>query len=210
MFYAIDPTTGTKVKAKPGLRAVCLLCNESVISKTGDIITWHFAHRTYLDCDFWSEGETYWHLSMKEMAPLEYREVIIYRDMIEKDEDGNEVLVPRAHRADILNSRGCTIEFQHSPLNPSTIIERELFYRHMIWVFDFADMLHRFKFKRQGDHHDFTWTHPRKYIWYCKKPVFLDFGKRELFHVKRMNQVSPTTGWGNWVSKSAFQELYMC
>lgn len=40
------------------------------------------------------------------------------------------------HIADVKNSNGLVLEFQHSPIHPKEVNSREKFYEEMIWVVD--------------------------------------------------------------------------
>ncbi len=122
MWYATDVRTGTLISATPDANAICPGCLEPVIPKCGEIISWHFAHRSN-DCDSWSEPESEWHLKWKELAPPERREVVIEN-----------------HRADVIwPGHNGILELQHSSISLTELREREEFYRskgYMVkWLF---------------------------------------------------------------------------
>ena len=52
MIYAKDKITGEKIKATPNAKAVCEHCNDEVIAKCGDVISWHWAHSIDSTCDY--------------------------------------------------------------------------------------------------------------------------------------------------------------
>src|SRR3990172_718060 len=118
MFLAIDEQ-GKRVKARPEINGFCPSCKESLVTKCGDIVSWHFAHHHQPDCDPWYEGESAWHLRWKEQLPDEMTEVVIGK-----------------HRADIVSTDGSVIELQASFIPPAEIEEREAFYQNMKWVLD--------------------------------------------------------------------------
>lgn len=206
MFWAHDEN-GSPIQASPGVRGLCPMCGGEVHSRTGELVTWHFAHSRghILDCDRWWEHEGYWHLKWKEAVPPHMREYVIRRDVRQP----NGSLLETVHRADILNGRGMVIELQHSPLTPSVVREREQFYENMIWIFDFTDPVRRsrFHFKRSGDHHTFIWKRPLRWMFAASRPVFLDLGGM-LFCVKRFSNTAPSHGWGYYINKNAFMQIY--
>ena len=108
------------------MRAICPVCKNEVISKCGEIITWHWAHKAN-DCDLWHENESDWHIGWKSRFPEECREVVIGK-----------------HRADVKTSK-CVVELQSSSISSEEIREREIFYGDMIWLInarEFWDNLH--------------------------------------------------------------------
>lgn len=94
-----------------------------VNGKKGDIKIKHWGHLNAKDCDTWHEPITEWHLWWQNIFPIINQEVILKRD--------NKI-----HRADILLNNGLVIEVQNSPIRPSEIKDRELFYgkNNMIWI----------------------------------------------------------------------------
>lgn len=172
MLYAEHVHTGEQIEATPTARGICPQCREQVIPKCGDLVTWHFAHRAGEDCDRWSEPETEWHRSWKQLVPPSQREVVI----------GN-------HRADIVVPRkvGGTLvmELQHSSISPETIAERESFYRRpdlnrwMVWLFDVRDSAERFEVrdnlkKTRLDESLYIWKRAKRSIMTATAPVYLD------------------------------------
>ena len=101
MIYAKN-NYENKLKATPGEKAYCPICNGDVIAKCGEIKTWHWSHVS-ADCDPWSEGETDWHLGWKSKFTPEQTEVVIDN-----------------HRADIVIDK-TVWEVQHSSISPETI-----------------------------------------------------------------------------------------
>ncbi|MBN4062174.1 hypothetical protein JYU20_03145, partial [Bacteroidales bacterium AH-315-I05] len=104
-----------------GQKAICPLCEGTIIGKCGEIYVWHWQHQHDRECDPWKEHETDWHRKWKAKFPDDWQEVIIehYREK---------------HIADIKTSDGVVIEFQNSSISSSTIRIREDFYEDMIWV----------------------------------------------------------------------------
>jgi hypothetical protein len=111
-----------KILATPKVIAFCESCGDRVIPKCGPIKIHHFAHRNGADCDKWNEQETEWHREWKSYVPIDQREVVITHNS-------------KKHRADIyLPSNKITIEFQYSPLTYNQRVERNQFYKKIIWV----------------------------------------------------------------------------
>lgn len=117
MLYAKDSKGNEKLPRKRE-RAICPQCGGELIAKCGSQKVWHWAH-TVLDCDRWTEPESSWHKSWKEIVPRINREVTI-----------------GAHRADIRLDSGLIIELQNSSISSDEIQERERFYGDMIWIFN--------------------------------------------------------------------------
>jgi competence CoiA-like predicted nuclease len=113
-----------RLRIKPsfsGQKAVCPLCNGTILGKCGEIYVWHWQHHQDRDCDPWKEHETDWHRKWKANFPSDWQEVII-ENLGEK------------HIADIKTPSNIVIEFQNSSISSSTIRIRENFYKNMIWV----------------------------------------------------------------------------
>lgn len=106
---------GARRRPSPGWRGCCPQCGAEVLSKCGEQVTWHWAHKS-ADCDQWSEGESAWHQGWKSYFPEQWQEVTM----------GD-------HRADLRTPLG-VIELQNSPITPATIREREAFYGRMVWI----------------------------------------------------------------------------
>jgi hypothetical protein len=123
MLYARSPE-GTKILAEPEAVGTCPGCDDKIIPKCGEIVSWHWAHYARPDCDPWWE-ESDWHRWWKARFPA----------------DGVEVTMG-PHRADVV-ARSTVIELQHSPISTAEIREREDFYTaqagRMAWIFDARD-----------------------------------------------------------------------
>lgn len=125
MYYALSDQNEMVAPTATGQRATCPSCGEELISRCGDIISWHWSHKNTSDCDSWSEPKTQWHIDWQDKFPADWREVTIRKDGIDE-----------FHRADVQTPDGTVIEFQHSYLSADKIREREEFYDKMIWVID--------------------------------------------------------------------------
>ena len=191
MLYAIDETN-TRIKARPSCKALCPLCKKEVIAKCGEINTWHWAHKSAIECDTWAEGETEWHLSWKSIVKKEFCEVKI----------GN-------HRADIKGFCG-VIELQNSPISTSEIKERENHYKNMIWLFK-ADNYH-ISLSDKGSYCGFIWKWPRKSIITSKSRVYFDLGNKKILEIKKIrkypNYGPKFGGWGYLLSYKDFLSRY--
>jgi competence protein CoiA len=192
MLYAYSDT-GEKVRATPSRTAICPECGGKVIAKCGSINIWHWAHRSFVACDPWCEGETEWHLYWKSLFPKEYVEVPV-------------VVSGVRHRADVKTPNGIIIEFQHSSLSVLDIRAREMFYQNMIWVFDvrvpYVD--DRLLLRDKGSYTTFRWMHPRKSLAYTRCQSFWDIGSNKLFEIKKMYLDEYFGGWGTFITKENF------
>jgi hypothetical protein len=193
MLKATDRTRGTPILATPDAEAECPLCHESVRPKCGQIVSWHFAHRSRADCDPWSENEGEWHRDWKRRFPLDWCEVVI-----------------GPHRADVRGCNGWVLELQHSALAPAEIREREDFYlrhaRGMAWVFDAQDAFANDRLRiRQPDspmrvddtsaYRVLRWIRPRTSVRFARARVLLDLGNERLFDLGRLYENGRGYGW---------------
>ena len=185
MEYAI--VDGRRVEASPGNRGNCPICEGEVLSKCGEINTWHWAHANRLDCDAWSEGESEWHRTWKKRFPSRWREFVI-----------------GSHRADIKSPRGI-IELQASAISTADIAERERYYNEMVWLVDARDF--ELNVRDRGSHVTFRWKHPRKTWWAAKKPLFFDIDGW-LIEIHQIYHNMPCGGWGKSLNYSEFVEIF--
>lgn len=186
MRYA--KVNGEKRLPEKGLWGVCPLCGETVISKCGDQVVHHWAHKAGSDCDPWSEPVGPWHLEWQDCVKPDYVEVVI-----------------GPHRADIVGSHDCVIELQHSPIPLDQIAAREHFYGNMVWVFDATD---RFEMIAVGRRVFFAFRRT-KHIATCSKPVFLDFGG-VLVEVEEFTAaIAKMDGFGRTRSREWFAEKFL-
>lgn len=167
MIYATNES-GLRVTATPGAVASCPMCLSSLVPKCGKTVTWHWAHCSLKDCDEWAEGETPWHSAWK--SRFSNSEVAITKD-------------GKSHRADVVSSSGCVIEFQHSAISAGEIEQRERFYGDMVWV---LDMERAYRSSRIGfiqewpengqPYCKFKWNHRKTSFDTAARPIFLDLG----------------------------------
>jgi hypothetical protein len=188
MLFAKHPSTAAKIPASPRAWAICPGCAGTVLTKCGEINAWHWAHEAGVDCDPWSEGETFWHLSWKWKAPPDRCEVVIGR-----------------HRADIVGRKGVVVELQHGPLSPAEVREREAFYRDMIWIVDGGGFRDNFNLRRKSDDvFTFRWKYPRKWTFAITQALCFDFGDDGLFLVRKLYGELPCGGYGSFLDTNEF------
>ncbi len=113
---------GQRREPLPGLKGNCPGCGELVVAKCGPVNIWHWSHLGRRDCDPWWENETAWHQSWKGEFPEDWREIH------HPNENG------KWHRADVKTDQDWVIEFQFSHLNSEERLERESFYKKLVWV----------------------------------------------------------------------------
>lgn len=183
MQYAINENK-ERIQATPAVKATCECCKSEVLAKCGTINIWHFAHKNTEDCDDWYEPESEWHRNWKEFFPERNREVVIDK-----------------HRAD-LKINDLIIELQNSPINSKTIIERELFYKNMIWIINTEKFIKNFYIHKKENYYTFKWSHPRKTWNYAKCRLILDLGGNDLFEIKKI--YNNFWGWGKLINKFEF------
>jgi hypothetical protein len=183
MMLARITRDGDRAEARPGARAWCPQCDQTVIAKCGELVVWHWAHESVTDCDPWAEHESAWHLAWKARVAPEHREVVM-----------------GPHRADIALPNGRVIELQHSSLSPEDVRTREAFYGPgLIWVIDASEFSDRLIFRHQRRFATFRWKTPRKWQWTLTQPVVWDLGQGSLFCVRRVHDEVPCGGWGRFM-----------
>lgn len=117
---------GRRQEAQPSLSGQCLVCDQAMIAKCGEVKIWHWAHKGRRICDPWWESETEWHRAWKNCFPESWQEVV------HRAEDGEK------HIADVKTDQGWVIEFQHSHIKPEERRSRDTFYQKLVWVVDGA------------------------------------------------------------------------
>jgi hypothetical protein len=186
MLWAVD-AEGDEVFPIKGLRAICPLCHTPVTSKMYRVKKPHFAHLSRKDCDPWSEGETGWHLSWKELVRKGFYERVIY-----------------PHRADILGNDDTVIELQHSPISGDDIGERERFYGNMVWLLDGVSYFKSAVYGGDGESISFRFQYPRPSHTYFQKPVFAHLHCGKLVEIDRMEPKyihGKVITWRNFVDR---------
>jgi competence protein CoiA len=159
----------TRREATRGARSVCACCSAPVRAKCGAIMAHHWAHNRARDCDPWYDtGAHDWHVAWQRQHPDEWCERVI-----------------GCHRADLLTPDGLVVEFQHSPLSPAEIAEREAFYgahapQGMLWVWDaraFGKRIEITRFDPATGYVAFRWKSPRKSMFTCAARQWWDLSE---------------------------------
>ena len=119
---------GVRTEPNPEVRGTCCLCGDEMISKCGEFVRWHWAHKARLTCDPWQESETDWHRRWKDAFPLKCQEVVHVDSKTQEK-----------HIADVKTDNGFVVEVQHSPISKEEVKSRENFYKDMIWLVDARD-----------------------------------------------------------------------
>ena len=140
---------GVRSEPAPNLRGKCCLCGGDMISKCGQYVRWHWAHKARTACDPWHESETDWHRYWKDAFPIDCQEAVhVDRRTGEK------------HIADVETPGGIVVEVQHSPISDEEARSRERFYEEMIWI---VDARHLAGWFRLGMSHELASCHPMTY-----------------------------------------------
>jgi hypothetical protein len=179
---------GEKGLPQKGLWGICPACGQTVVSKCGDQVVHHWAHKAGSDCDVWSEPVGPWHLEWQNCVQPEFVEV-----------------VKGPHRADIVGIDNRVIELQHSSIPLDHVAEREKFYGDMLWVFDATE---RFEMIPVGRRTFFAFGRT-KYIGMCRRPVFLDFGSVLVEVEEFSGAIAKVDGFGRTRSREWFVERYL-
>ena len=56
MIYA-KGSDGGKILPSKGLKGICFECGEELISKCGEVKTWHWSHTSDTNCDYYNKVE---------------------------------------------------------------------------------------------------------------------------------------------------------
>ena len=144
MYYGLN-MNNEKVHIESSIKGdayICPICKSPLIRKCGSLKAHHFAHKTTICDDWYSDNKGEWHRNMQSHFKPEQCEVRI------EDKDGN------FHIADVFiagKTYNTIIEFQHSPISKEEFDARNEFYsknnyviddngnKHLnqvIWVFD--------------------------------------------------------------------------
>jgi len=97
------------------------------------------------------------------------------------------------------------LEFQHSPLEVSEIIEREAYWKRLVWVFDAREWFKNFDLRFRAEKITFRWKHPRRSLFAAQCPVYLDTGI-ELFEILFLGRKVPCGGTGRFIPYRYFIE----
>lgn len=122
MKYAL--LNGKRVEPDKGLSgAICPLCKTPVFARCGEERMPHWAHKTVIKCDEWSEEETEWHRRWKDR----------FGELQEQVHRKGDV----SHMADVKTPDGLIVIFRRKSLNEEGRATREAFFgTKMIWVVD--------------------------------------------------------------------------
>jgi len=174
MIYAID--NEKRITPSPKKIAKCPICNSEVRAKCGKINVWHWSHLNKEDCDDWYEPESEWHKKWKEEFPMECQEFTMGK-----------------HRADIRTKNRWIIELQNSRISSEKIIEREIYYRRMIWLLNGGTLLKGIRIKQNKKTITFRWKNPSKTWWASKKEIYVDLAG----NVKLLEEALKSYEFGN-------------
>lgn len=117
-FYAVVDGERTRATKDGARRASCHECGAAMLAKTGEVVSWHWAHLVENPhCE--AARESLWHLGWKATA----------------DHQGVEVAVGN-RRADVLTPYGYAVEVQKSALTGEEVRQREEDWKgKLIWIF---------------------------------------------------------------------------
>lgn len=167
MQFALDEN-GNRVSIEKSIKGKCYkcpCCGTEVIQKKGEVMIWHFAHKSLADCVDYYDHKGEWHRAMQELFPEQNREVY------EKTESYRHIF-------DVLTDDSRVIEFQHSPLSPGDFRQRTYDYCRRanlkksprpIWVFDFSEKDFCLSQKKYDD------SRMRMFYWKRASKLFGDY-----------------------------------
>ena len=193
MLYGISE--GVKVRAKDAVAGSvykCPCCNSIIIPVVPvcDIID-HWRHKSLNTCDNrYSNGESEWHTSMKEMFNAQYVEVV----------NGNTV-------NDVLFPTGVAVEFQNSSITAREIERRQQYAKKTIWVFNIQQQFDNGQFFTTDDN-CFEYSHPKKIFRHCN--VFYWYADGLIFekHKRYFDYDTNEGGYRYSVMKGTYKPMY--
>lgn len=177
-----------------------LVCSDGhpVVGKQGTKMIWHYAHvHTSEDTSNCSRAMGEWHQWWQGRIEPDFLEIIIKRD-------------GKKHIADMINANNIVVEFQKSIVSPEVILEREAFYKNMIWVFCCNDMTHKIV-STYGRYMKLKLLGGSKFFLSATKRSFLDFDKRgvlEIVKVKNAKKSKPEIYVKIW-TMTEFDDVFM-
>ena len=77
MQFALDEN-GNRISIEKSIKGKyykCPCCGTEVIQKKGEVMIWHFAHKSLADCVEYYDHKGEWHRAMQELFPEQNREV---------------------------------------------------------------------------------------------------------------------------------------
>ena len=109
-------------EAVRGERGVCPICGEVLVARIGVFRARHWWHANGCPCDVdWYEPKGPWHWYWQNQFPENWREVVLEREGVK-------------HIADIRIESGSVVEVQWSAISIEKILQREAFYKSMLWI----------------------------------------------------------------------------
>jgi len=169
-MYAIN-VDGEKIEPTPYQRAKCPCCKNEVLSKCGEINSWHWAHLHDSNCEY--KEMTEWHFRWQRKFPKENVEVL-------------EIRNGEKRVADVKLDNGTVLEFHHSNIQSETIRDRENFHgvKNLIWIFDVTNKSTiSMAITAKGKIFVF-WRNVWRTALECKARVFLNIGDDILLDTK--------------------------
>lgn len=128
-YAFIDGVKTDILDTSKGAHGICPLCGDELISRQGEINTWHWAHKNGHVCDSWYETKGAWHRWWQDQFDKSWQEVAIIKKG--EGEESQDI----KHIADVRTDEDWVIECQYSSLSLQKIREREAFYgKKMVWV----------------------------------------------------------------------------
>lgn len=180
-FAEVDGVRKDIVNAVSGERGVCPLCGARMVARKGEVRQPHWSHFGTRQCDDWYQPKGPWHLYWQNKFPKEWQEVVV-----EGEIGGKKI----KHIADIRTDSKAIVEVQWSPITAEEILQRESFYKNMLWIAGMnrveadkriADLIEESSFRDIREMR--IWKigvgrlKPAQKRWFnCSRPVFMDFG----------------------------------
>lgn len=178
-----------RIKAYKGAEnCSCPICNQEVVAKCGELMIWHFAHKTNDNNCIFGKGKGNWHYLWQNKFPI---------DCVEYKKDN--------HIADIF-IKETAIELQESPISLEEIKERNLSWGdNTIWIVsadkpgfeeqmvndintgehsnNIYDNLYGLSFNSKNT--KWYWRYPKKALLFGCKNLYFDLGEysQRLLHI---------------------------
>jgi competence CoiA-like predicted nuclease len=233
MLYALN-SENQKIRAYPKGRGVCPLCGSDMIAKCGKIIIWHWAHKELTKCDSFRESETEWHRGWKSDIVPECCEVIL-ENWIDGELEERHIADIRNDNGTVIELQHSRINVYDIGIREIFykdmvwVLDAIQFRKHLtfykkenyfsfkwkypwksFWDADKPIFLHvgeNIIIKRQvGTKWKDAWGGGSYEV---ADYIDLPLGDGDfLFEIKRVYRKTPTTGWGNFITREEFLKRF--
>lgn len=203
-------TASGRAEASPGLAGTCPSCGHPCRPKCGKVNVWHWAHHARADCDPWSEPMTEWHRGWQLAVPPERREVVMgpHRADIVTASGGVVEVQHSSVPVDVIAAReefygermawifdatraGVKVRSSVAPASGYGLCGCQAGVCSKLWLPSRCRDQHPAGWREKGRGQVlFRWSHPRRSVQACRRPVFLDLGNGTVLQLPEQVRLS--------------------